>query len=205
VRLAVVSQLRTIDESLAKRVADGLGLKALPAAVKPVVPVQDLDLSPALRLIDRMKDTLEGRTIGILIADGSNNESINAMKSALDKAGAAVKLVAQKRGVTLKDGSYVTADGQLAGTPSIVFDGVVSILPMAEAEKLVHEAAAVDWFRDAFGHLKAIAACKGTHKILEAAGIKPDAGVVAPEDIKAFIKLAKTRQWKREPTLRTLA
>lgn len=205
VRLAVVSQLRTTDESLAKRVADGLGLKALPAAVKPVVPVQDLDLSPALRLIDRMKDTLEGRTIGILIADGSNNESINAMKSALDKAGAAVKLVAQKRGVTLKDGSYVTADGQLAGTPSIVFDGVVSILPMAEAEKLVHEAAAVDWFRDAFGHLKAIAACKGTHKILEAAGIKPDAGVVAPEDIKAFIKLAKTRQWKREPTLRTLA
>jgi len=205
VRLAVVSQLRTVDESLAKRVADGLGLKSLPAAVKPVVPVQDLALSPALRIIDRMKNTLEGRAIGILIADGSNNESINAMKSALDKAGASVKLVAQKRGVTLKDGSYVTADGQLAGTPSIVFDGVVSILPMAEAEKLAQEAAAVDWFRDAFGHLKAIAACKGTHKILEAAGIKPDAGVVAPEQVQAFIKLAKTRQWQREPTLRTLA
>ena len=205
VRLAVVSQVRTVDESLARRVADGLGLKSLPAAATPVVPVQDLDLSPALRIIDRMKDTLVGRTIGILIADGSNNESIDAMKIALNQAGAAVKLVAQKRGVTLKDGSYVTADGQLAGTPSIVFDGVVSILPMTAAEKLVHEAAAVDWFRDAFGHLKAIAACKGTHKILEAAGIVPDVGVVAPEDINAFIELAKTRQWEREPGLRTLA
>src|SRR5690606_8729334 len=131
--------------------------------------------------------------------------SINAMKSALEKAGAAVKRVAQNRGVTLKDGSVVTADGQLTGTQSIVYDAVVSILPMAEAETLVHEAAAVDWFRDAFGHLKAFAACQGTHKILEAAGIKPDAGVVAPEDVKAFIELAKTRQWKREPTLRALA
>lgn len=205
VRLAVISQLRTVDESLAKRVGDGLGLKSLPAAVAPFVPVKDLDLSPALRIIDRMKDTLEGRTIGILVADGSNNESIDAMKNAVEKAGAQVKLVAQKRGVTLKNGTYVTADGQLAGTPSIVFDGVVSILPMAEAEKLVNEAAAVDWFRDAFGHLKVIAACKGTHKILEAAGITPDAGVVAPEDIKAFIKLAKTRQWAREPKLRNLA
>ncbi len=205
VRLAVVSQLRVIDEGLAKRVGNGLGLKSLPPAAKPQVPVKDMAPSPALRIIDKMKDTLEGRTIGILIADGSNNETIDAMKKALTKAGAACKLVAQKRGVTLKDGTSVTADGQLAGTPSIVFDGVVSILPMAEAEKLVKEAAAIDWFRDAFGHLKAIAACKGTHKILEAAGIEPDAGVVAPEDTKGFIKLAKTRQWDREPKIRTLA
>ncbi len=205
VRLAMVSQVRTVDESLAQRVADGLGLKSLPAAVEPVVPVQDMELSPALRIIDRMKDTLAGRAVGILIADGSNSESLSAMKTALGQAGAMVKLVAQKRGVTLSDGTYVTADGQLAGTPSVVFDGVVSILPMAEAEKLVHEAAAIDWFRDAFGHLKAIAACKGTHKILQAAGIVPDAGVVAPEDINAFIDLAKTRQWAREPGVRTLA
>jgi len=64
----------------------------------------------------------------------------------------------------------------------------------------------VDWFRDAFGHLKAIAACNGTREhLFKAAGIAPDKGVVAPEDTAAFIKLAMTRQWAREPTLRTLA
>ena len=40
---------------------------------------------------------------------------------------------------------------------------------------LATEAAAVDWFRDAFGHLKAIAACNGTREhLFKAAGIKPD-------------------------------
>ena len=74
-----------------------------------------------------------------------------------------------------------------------------------EAMKLAKESAATDWFRDAFGHLKAIAACKGTHAILKAAGIKPDRGVVPPEDVQAFLALAQTRQWAREPKIRTLA
>ena len=73
-------------------------------------------------------------------------------------------------------------------------------------KRLAKEAAAVDFVRDAFGHLKAIAACGGTRKhILSAAGIKPDKGVVEPDDVAGFIALAKTRQWAREPKLRTLA
>jgi catalase len=63
----------------------------------------------------------------------------------------------------------------------------------------------VDWFRDAFGHLKAIAACNGTRLILNSGGIAPDDGVVKPEETVAFLKLAATRQWGREPKVRTLA
>ena len=63
----------------------------------------------------------------------------------------------------------------------------------------------MDWFRDAFGHLKAIAACKGTRAILQAGGIEPDAGVVDPADAQGFIAAAQTRQWDREPQVRTLA
>ncbi len=40
--------------------------------------------------------------------------------------------------------------------------------------------------------------------ILEAGGITVDAGVVTPEQVDAFIALAKTRQWKREPKVRAL-
>jgi catalase len=71
--------------------------------------------------------------------------------------------------------------------------------------QLAAEAAAVDWFRDAFGHLKAIAACQGTQAVLDAGGVPRDAGVFDPEDTAGFLEAAKTRQWQREPTLRTLA
>ena len=205
VRLAVLAQLQNVDASLAKRVAAGLGLDALPAPTKPAAPVRNLELSPALRIIDRMKPTLQGRCIGILVSEGTDMGSVNTLTAAAKKAGAKVKLVAPK--VTVRDskGKTIKIDGQLAGTPSTVFDAVASVLSLEEGKRLSREGAAVDWFRDAFGHLKAIAACNGTRLILNAGGITQDAGIVKPEETAAFLKLAATRQWAREPQVRTLA
>jgi catalase len=59
--------------------------------------------------------------------------------------------------------------------------------------------------RDAFGHLKAIAADAGAQAVLKAGGVMKDAGIVDASDAKGFIKAAKTRQWAREPKVRTLA
>ena len=68
----MVGHLRHIDEDLAQRVADGLALDALPrSASAGGAARQDLEPSPALQLIGKMKDTLEGRAVGILVADGS--------------------------------------------------------------------------------------------------------------------------------------
>ena len=206
VREAVVGQLRHVDEALAKRVADGLGLQSLPPAPPAAQPARDVALSPATAIIQRMKHTLKARCVGILVDDGSSAKSIAAMRKAVQAEGARVKIVAPKvGGATLDDGSHLAADGQLAGTPSALFDAVVSILAPERGAKLAKEAAAVDWFRDAFGHLKAIAACKGSQPILQAAGVEKDAGVVDPSDTDAFLAAAKTRQWDREPKLRTLA
>ena len=60
IRAAMVGHLRHIDEDLAQRVADGLALAPLPAA-PAAAPVQDMAASPALQIIGKMKDTLEGR------------------------------------------------------------------------------------------------------------------------------------------------
>ena len=206
VRDAVVGQLLHVDPELAQRVANGLGMAALPPAPPLAMPVQDLPLSPALRLIDRMKHTLEGRCVGILVADGSDGGTVAQLRKALEKAGASVKIVAPKvGGATLHDGTVLPADGQLAGTPSAVFDAVASVLTSKMGEQLAKDAAAVDWFRDAFGHLKAIATGKGSQALLRAAGIEPDAGVVDTADVQGFIAAAQTRQWDREPKVRTLA
>ncbi|TWI01100.1 catalase [Luteimonas cucumeris] len=206
VREAMVGHLRHIDADLAKRVADGLGLDALPPAPPAAVKPQDMKPSPALQIIGKMKDTLEGRVIGILIDDGSDVSTIRSLRKAAEDAGATVKIVAPKLGgAKVGGGKKLPADGQLAGTPSTVFDAVALVLSGEGGKRLSREAAAVDFVRDAFGHLKAIAADTGAQAVLQAAGIGKDAGVVDAGNAKSFIKAARTRQWDREPRVRTLA
>jgi len=75
--------------------------------------------------------------------------------------GATVKIVAPKvGGAKLANGSILAVDGQLAGTPSVLFDAVAVILSDEGAKALLMESAAIDFVRDAFGHLKAIAVDK---------------------------------------------
>ncbi len=206
VREAMVGHLRHIHEDLAGRVAKGLGLEKMPDAPETAAPVQELEPSPALQLIGKMKDTLMGRVIGILIADGSDGAAIKKIKKAATDAGAAVKIVAPKvGGAKLADGSMLPADGQLAGMPSVLFDAVAVILSEEGAKTLAMESAAIDFVRDAFGHLKAIAVDKGGQALLKTANVEPDAGVVDANDKDDFITAAKTRQWDREKSVRNLA
>ena len=206
IREAMVGHLRHIEENLAKRVSAGLALDKMPDKPVAAVPVQELDPSPALQIIGKMKDTLQGRAIGILIADGSDGGIIKKVKNAAIEAGANVKIIAPKvGGATLADGSKMAADGQLAGTPSVLFDAVAVILSEEGVKALSKDSAAIDFARDAFGHLKAIAVDKGGRELLQFAQVEQDAGVVDADDKEAFIAAAKTRQWDREKTVRTLA
>ena len=130
---------------------------------------------------------------------------ISIKKAALD-AGATVKIIAPKvGGAKLADGSLLEADKQLAGAPSVFFDAVAVILSDEGAQTLSKESAAIDFVRDAFGHLKAIAVDKGGRALLKTANVGQDAGVVDANNKDEFITAAKTRQWDREKSVRTLA
>ncbi len=195
VRVAMVGHLLNIDASLARRVADGLALDAMPAAPAAARPALDMPASPALQIIGKMRATLDGRAIGILVADGSDGALVAALRKAATAAGASVKIVAPRvGGATLADGSRLAADGQLAGTPSVLFDAVAVVLSESGAASLSGEGAAIDFVRDAFGHLKAIAFDHGGQILLQKAGVEPDAGVVNAHDTGAFVATAKTRQ-----------
>jgi catalase len=205
VREAVVGHLRHIDEDLAKRVAAGLALDTMPPAPKAKAPVLDMPPSPALQIIGKMKRTLQGRVVGILVNDGSDAKSVAALRKAAEGEGVTVKIVAPKvGGAKLSDGKKLVADGQLAGTPSINFDAVAVVLSADGAGKLRDDAAAVDFLRDAFGHLKAIALDAGGQALFEVTGLDPDEGVIAATNTKAFIEGAKGRYFDREPHVRTL-
>jgi catalase len=206
VREAVVGNLRHIDESLAKRVADGLALDSLPAAPPAQAPVIDMPLSPALQIIGKMKPTLDGRVVGVLVADGSEGRAVAALRKSAEAAGATVKIVAPKvGGAVLADGSKLPADGQLAGTPSINFDAVAVVLSRQGAEQMKNEAAAIDFVRDAFGHLKAIAVDEGGRQLLDTAGLAADEGVFDAANVDDFIAGANGRYFDREAKVRMLA
>ncbi|MDR6935741.1 catalase [Luteibacter sp. 3190] len=205
VRERVVGHLRHIDHDLAKRVAGGLAMDDLPPAPPAKVAPIDMPPSPALQIIGKMKKTLEGRVVGILINDGSDAKVVSALTKAVENAGATPKIVAPKvGGATLSDGKKLAADGHLAGTPSINFDAVAVVLSKEGAGQLVREAAAVDFVRDAFGHLKAIALDEGGRTLFDASGLDADEGVIPATDVKAFIDGAMGRYFAREAKVRML-
>jgi catalase len=105
-------------------------------------------------------------------------------------------------GAKLADGSMLAADGQLAGTPSVLFDAVAVILADEGAKAMSKESSAIDFVRAAFGHFKVIAIDKGGQSLLKTANIGQDAGIVNANDKDAFTAAAKTRQWDREKCTR---
>ena len=206
IREAVVGHLRRIDAGLARRVATGLGMGGMPDLPPTSVPQQQCEPSLALQIIGKMQTTLTGRTVGLLVADGSDHDTLNAITAAVKHAGASFKIIAPRIGeVTLSNQSRLKVDGQLAGTPSVLFDAVAIILSAPAGIELAREAAAVDFVRDAFGHLKAIASDDGGHILLDKAGVVKDEGIVAAADVSGFVAAAMTRQWEREKLVRSLA
>ncbi len=202
VPLRVIANLRNVDEELAKRVADGLNVE-LPPAAKPARAKIEMKPSPALSIQRNAKPILKGRKVGVLIAEGTDAKALAALRAAIEKEGATLFVVAPKVHVKLSDGETLKADGQLAGSPSALFDAAALLLDAKAAKMLSHEGAAVKWTMDAFGHLKAIGANDGAKALLERAGVEKDEGVTGLG--ADFLAAAKTRQWKREPKLRLLA
>jgi len=205
IRTRMLGNLVNVDPALAKRVAEGLNMpvpKANPAKAK----VQDMEASPALKIIrgERELHTLKGRSVGVLIADGSDAKLVSTLTADIKKAGGRAVIVAPKvGGAKLSDGSILKADGQLAGMPSVIFDAVAIVLSKDGCTLLLKESAAVQFAMDAFGHLKAIGATPESKPLLDKAGVAPDAGVT-PLD-KSFIEAAGQRFWDREPSVRILA
>lgn len=203
VRTRMLSRLRNVDESLAQRVADGLAMPLPPAAPPAREPVE-LKPSPALSIVGNAKHTLKGRKVGVLFDEGSDKAEIDALLKAIEQDGGSAMLIAPKVGGLPVKGGTLTAEGQLAGSPSVLFDAVALVLTQDAAQKLAQDSAALSFVLDAFAHLKAIGHTAGAQPLLDRAGIQPDAGVLADLG-KGFVGAAGKRFYDREPKVRTLA
>jgi catalase len=211
VREAMLSRLINIDEALAARVAAGLGLRGEITPASAPVPAGEMEPSPALSILAKSAPGLVGRKIGCLVTDGVDDALLEEVRQAVTAAGAKLAVIAPTiSGVVTAGGALLPADFRVDGGPSVLFDAVV-LLPSDEGgASLALEATAVNFVRDAFGHLKVIAYLPSAAPLFVKGGLSDanpdvDAGLInLPKAAVAdFIAAAESgRIWAREPMVR---
>jgi catalase len=210
IRARMVSHLLNVDETLAKKVADGLRLPELPKPAEPARSViNTLKASPALSILGNPAGTFKGRKLGVLVSDGVDAALLSGVQAAFREEGVVVKLVAPMvGGVKTSDGSLIPADEKIDGGPSVVFDAVAVLLSDTGVQLLMDEATARDFVADAFAHCKFIAHTAAATPLLEKAGVAAarDRGVVElkePTDAATFVQTCRQlRFWEREATVK---
>ncbi len=208
VRTRVLGHLAIIDSSLHQQTEEAMGMAGKADKIQPAIRPRDLAPSDALSLIKKAHVTLKGRKVGVLITDGFDASLLSGLRAAVKAEKAQLAVIAPKIGGAEDSAGQMTkADHALSGAPSIFFDAVVILATEEQAAKLSTQAGAVDWVRDAFGHLKVIGHTPGAQALLDRAGVEADQGVISLGDKKSvntFIKVAKQgRVWEREPKLRS--
>jgi catalase len=210
IRARVVAGLRNVNQELAETVAEGLGLRELPAATEPAREPVDLPASPALSILGRPAhglDSLAGRKIGVLITNGADAETLAALRAAAANEGATVEIIAATvGGADISDGTRVPARQQIDGAPSALYDAVAIIAAPGGARALAARPAARDFVTDAVAHCKFIGYTSGAAVLLEAAGLPADPadeddGFVSLNEYPVAEFIARCRQvrhWQRQ-------
>ena len=195
IRTRMVAGLRNVDEELAAAVAEGLGLRALPAPAEPArQPNHRLPASPALSILGRGlngqsgQGQLAGRKLGVLVTNGADAETLAALRAAAAAEGVTTEVIAPAvGGVDISDGTRVRADQQIDGAPSVLYDVVAILAAPGGARALAARPPARDFVTDAVAHCKFIGYTGGAAVLFEAAGLPMDpAG-----DDEGFISLSE--------------
>jgi len=202
VRKRQLGHLMIIDKELAATVADQLGMTGEADIITPSREPIDMEPSPALSILLNAKPTLEGRKVGILIADGCDGALVAKLRTAIVKAGAVVQLVAPKvGGAVAANGEKIEADHMVSGGPSVLFDACAIITGDDGCDVLVANPAAVQWAADAFNHCKVLGVVAAAQPLLDKAAVKLDDGVIelSGKGVDLFVATAKKgRIWGRE-------
>lgn len=226
IRERVVYLLNQIDNKLARKVADNLGISIPEKLDLPMnmgypadansddyqpIPKKDAKVkkSEILSMANTVKDTIKTRQIAFLVADGFNANDVKIMKNALEKQGAQAKIIGLKsKTVKDADGNEMKVDHALRTTASVLWDAVYIPGGKKSTDTLAEETDAIEFVNEAFRHCKAIAATgEGVNFVTNetyAGRAKGDKAIILNENItqeiaENFINaIAAHRNWERE-------
>jgi catalase len=213
IRERMVSGLMNVAPELAHAVADGLGMREMPAPMPKALDRQvkpEVTSSPALSLFARPGDDgVKTRRIAILVADGCDVEGITTLAASLTAAGAVPRFIGSRLGPVTGEGEReIDVDAPIDAAPSVLHDAVV-IAGGEAAALLMADGRALEFVKDQYRHCKTILAIEAGERVLEACGIDPrlpdggaDPGIIignAGESTEAFMAaVAKHRHFARE-------
>ena len=123
IRQRIVDLLSNINGELATKVAAKLDV------VKPSGKLVNfntkIQVSPALSMANTRYNTIQSRTIAVLVEDGANKDEIESIKASLNDKWADVKIIGPHLGnVTSSDGSEIKIDQAIKTAASVIFDAV---------------------------------------------------------------------------------
>ncbi len=211
--------INQIDETLARKVADGLGLDIPDSVEGPVNQAigADADVdkmqpgkkkiyleqSAALSETYIKTETIATRQIAVLAADGFDGDDFAPMKEALEKGNAMVKIVAPHGGtITCTRGHEHQVAAAIMTTESVLFDAVYIPGGRKSLDALLKKAKYKKFVDEAFMHCKAIAVSGEGVQLLDATHVgkykEDDKAVIVDGKPQAFIDaIAQHRNYDR--------
>jgi catalase len=215
VRERMVSGLMNVAAELAESIAMGLGMREMPAPMPKVLTREvtpEVTVSPALSLFARPgQDCIKTRRVAMLVADGCDGESLNALADRLTSEGAMPRFVSTTLGsVQPTSGDEIEVDVSLEAAPAVLYDALVLPDGADAVSALRADGRTLEFIKDQYRHCKPILALGSSSELLAACGIdaalpdgSPDRGLIIAVDTTAatndFIAaIAKHRHFARE-------
>ncbi len=213
--LYMISQ---IDSDLVKKVAENLGMKVPKSIEKPLNQAigadadgkkhqpgkkkNYLESDPALSQSNTKFDSITTRQIAVLAADGFHMKAYKKMKTALEKEGAVLTLIAPHGGsITCDEGMDHKVDAAINTTESVLFDAIYIPGGKKAVKTLKKEGKYLKFINEAFKHCKAIATDGDGEELIDNSYVKDhkeDAAIHISEAPKKFIEsISKHRNWAR--------
>jgi catalase len=184
IRERMLGLLSQVDKTLAKKVAEGLGLAVPANPEKPMNHGVGADADPkkhepkpldksyepsdALSMLKNptVTNTIETRQVAFLCADGVSETSLNTLKKALEAKGAAAKIIGPHAGNIKGDaGTEIKTDHTFFSSSSVLFDAVY-IPEATNMATLENNDNVIQFINDAYRHCKVIGADTKTDKLL---------------------------------------
>jgi catalase len=194
VRERMVDLLTQVDADLAARVAPAIGVVRPPAGFDPEAAMARLEEgwerfgvtsrpgprrdgavqnAPELSMAHTIKNSVKGRKVAVLAADGVNRTELSRVKKALNSAGAQAHLVSRNLGsIKSADGQDLAVDKTFATTASVMYDAVFVPGGAQSVETLAGLGDAIHFVNEAFKHCKAIAATSEGLRLLQASDVR---------------------------------
>jgi catalase len=168
-----------IDEDLARRVAEGVGVTEVTGDLSylerstaprpgPARGAAAPGVAPSLSM-DGQQGSPATRKVAVLVAEGHDHAALAPVLEQLEAAGAKPMVVSTRLGTCAGDGGEVEVDKTFSTAASVLFDAVLVAGGAGAVEALQGEGDAVQFVGEAFKHAKPLAAIGAGVSLLEAA------------------------------------